>query len=395
MYGRLKEELIRTLQGIREAGVSKQERVLSGPQGVEVVVEGRRVLNFCANNYLGLSGDPRVVEAARATIAEWGYGLSSGRVLCGTQEIHRRLETEVARFLRTEDAILYSSCLDANAGIFEPLLGAQDAILTDELNHASIIDGIRLCKAQRFIYRHADMESLEAKLKEASGARFRLIATDGVFSMDGDLAPLDRICALAEKHDALVMVDDSHATGFVGRTGRGTAEQFGVEDRVDIVTTTFGKALGGASGGCTASHREVVEVLRQRSRSYVFTNTLAPAVVGGTLAVLALLSSTTALRDRLEANAKRFREGMTAAGFELKPGSHPIVPVMLHDSHLAQAMARDLFEEGIYVVAFTYPIVAKGQERIRAQISAAHEPAHIDRAVEAFTKVGARLGVIG
>jgi glycine C-acetyltransferase len=395
MYGRLKEELIRTLQGIREAGVSKQERVLSGPQGVEVVVEGRRVLNFCANNYLGLSGDPRVVEAARATIAEWGYGLSSGRVLCGTQEIHRRLETEVARFLRTEDAILYSSCLDANAGIFEPLLGAQDAILTDELNHASIIDGIRLCKAQRFIYRHADMESLEAKLKEASGARFRLIATDGVFSMDGDLAPLDRICALAEKHDALVMVDDSHATGFVGRTGRGTAEQFGVEDRVDIVTTTFGKALGGASGGCTASHREVVEVLRQRSRSYVFTNTLAPAVVGGTLAVLALLSSTTALRDRLEANAKRFREGMTAAGFELKPGSHPIVPVMLHDSHLAQAMARDLFEEGIYVVAFTYPIVAKGQERIRAQISAAHEPSHIDRAVEAFTKVGSRLGVIG
>jgi glycine C-acetyltransferase len=394
MYGRMKEDLVRTLVEIREAGLYKEERVLSGPQGVEITVKGRKVLNFCANNYLGLSGDPRVVDASRKALDAWGYGLSSVRFICGTQELHVRLEEAMARFLRMDAAILYVACFDANGGVFEPLLGEQDAIITDALNHASIIDGIRLCKAQRHIYQHADMASLEEKLKATSGARYRLIATDGVFSMDGDVANLKDIVALAERYDALLMVDDSHASGFMGKTGRGSAEHCGVEGRVDIVTTTFGKALGGASGGCVAGHREIVDLLRQRSRPYLFSNTLAPAVAGGTLAVLEMLASTTALRDKLEENTSHFRQGIAGAGFEIKPSVHPIVPIMLYDAKLAQQMAKDLLEEGIYVIGFYYPVVAKGQARIRVQISAAHERSHLDRAVAAFAKVGRALGVV-
>jgi glycine C-acetyltransferase len=394
MYGKMKEDLQRTLAEIREAGLYKEERVLSGPQGVEITVKGRKVLNFCANNYLGLSGDPRVVEASHRALETWGYGLSSVRFICGTQEVHVRLEETIARFLGMDAAILYVACFDANGGVFEPLLGEQDAIITDALNHASIIDGIRLCKAQRHIYQHADMASLEEKLKASAGARTRMIATDGVFSMDGDVANLKEICALAERYDALVMVDDSHATGFIGRTGRGTAEHCGVEGRVDVLTTTFGKALGGASGGCVAGHREIVDLLRQRSRPYLFSNTLAPAVAGGTVAVLELLASTTALRDKLEENTRHFRAGIAAAGFEIKPGVHPIVPIMLYEAKLAQQMARELLEEGIYVIGFYYPVVPKGQARIRVQISAAHERAQLDRAIAAFAKVGRSLGVV-
>jgi len=394
MYGKIKEDLSRTLAEIREAGLYKEERQLSGAQGVEITVKGRKVLNFCANNYLGLSGDPQVVEAARRALDGWGYGLSSVRFICGTQELDVKLEEAMARFLGMDASILYVACFDANGGVFEPLLGDQDAIITDALNHASIIDGIRLCKAQRHIYAHADMESLEEKLVASAGARYRMIATDGVFSMDGDIAKLKEICALAEKHDALVMVDDSHASGFIGKTGRGTPEHCGVEGRIDLLTTTFGKALGGASGGCAAGHREIIDLLRQRSRPYLFSNTLAPSIVGGTLAVLDRLASTTALRDKLEANTRRFREGITAAGFEIKPGVHPIVPIMLYEAKLAQQMAKDLLEEGIYVIGFYFPVVPKGQARIRVQISAAHEPTQLDRAVAAFAKVGRALGVV-
>jgi glycine C-acetyltransferase len=376
----------------------------SGPSSaprVPIRVQGRAgtVLNFCANNYLGLSGHPELLKAAQRAVEEWGYGLSSVRFICGTQALHLELEKRVARFLGMEDAILYAACFDANGGVFEPLLGAEDAIVTDKLNHASIIDGVRLCKAQRLLYEHADMAGLEAKLKDAAAARFRMIVTDGVFSMDGDVAPLAQICDLAERHRALVLVDDSHATGFMGRTGRGTWEHCGVPGRVDIVTTTFGKALGGASGACIAARAEIVALLRQRSRPYLFSNTLPPAVAGATIRALELLSESTELRDRLEANTRSFRERMAAAGFEIRPGLHPIVPILFSrfapdDAPLAQRFARTLLEEGIYVKGFFYPVVPRGRSRIRVQLSAAHRPEHIDRAVEAFAKVGRALGVL-
>jgi len=389
------------LQGIRDQGLFKEEWPILGPQGPEIRVEGRseRVLNFCANNYLGLSGHPELLKAAHRTLDEWGYGLSSVRFICGTQALHRELEQKLAAFLGMEDAILYAACFDANGGVFEPLLGAEDAIVTDKLNHASIIDGVRLCKAKRYLYEHADMGDLEAKLRDAASARFRMIVTDGVFSMDGDVAPLREICDLADSHRALVLVDDSHATGFMGKTGRGTFEHCGVAGRVDLITTTLGKALGGALGGCTAGSREAIGLLRQRSRPYLFSNSLAPVVVGATLRALELLTASTALRDRLEANARSFRERMTAAGFEIRPGVHPIVPIMFsraapEDAPLAQRFARALLDEGIYVKGFFFPVVPKGQSRIRVQLSAAHEPAHIEKAVAAFTKVGRELGVL-
>jgi glycine C-acetyltransferase len=399
MDPRFQEFLAGELRQIREQGLWKEEWPILGHQGPEIRVQGRDrpVLNFCANNYLGLSGHPELLAAAQRTLEEWGYGMSSVRFICGTQALHLELERRVAAFLGMEDAILYAACFDANGGVFEPLLGADDAILTDRLNHASIIDGVRLCKAKRLVYEHADMRDLEAKLAEAAGSRFRMIVTDGVFSMDGDVAPLREIAALAERHRALVLVDDSHATGFMGKTGRGTPEHCGA--RVDILTTTFGKALGGASGGCVAGGRDVIDMLRQRSRPYLFSNTLPPVVVGATLRALELLSQTTALRDRLEASTRTFRERMTAAGFEIRPGVHPIVPILFsrftpEDAPLAQRFARALLEEGIYVKGFFFPVVPRGQSRIRVQISAAHEPAHIDRAVEAFTKVGKQLGVL-
>jgi glycine C-acetyltransferase len=383
MDPRFGEHLGRELAAIREQGLWKEEWPILGHQGAEIRVEGRAepVLNFCANNYLGLSGHPELLAAAHRALHEWGYGLSSVRFICGTQALH------------------LVACFDANGGVFEPLLGAEDAILTDRLNHASIIDGVRLCKARRLVYEHADMKDLEAKLREAQDARFRLIVTDGVFSMDGDLAPLAEICELADRHRALVMVDDSHATGFMGRTGRGTPEHCGVAGRVDILTTTFGKALGGASGGCAAGRREIVDLLRQRSRPYLFSNTLAPVVAGATMRALALLSGTTELRDRLETSTRTFRERMTAAGFEIRAGVHPIVPILFSrfapdDAPLAQRFARALLDEGIYVKGFFYPVVPRGQSRIRVQISAAHRPEHIDRAVDAFTRVGRQLGVL-
>jgi glycine C-acetyltransferase len=389
------------LSSIREQGLYKEEWPILGHQGPEIRVEGRAepVLNFCANNYLGLSGDETLLKAAHEALDQWGYGLSSVRFICGTQALHQELERRIAAFLGMEAAILYVACFDANGGVFEPLLGADDAILTDQLNHASIIDGVRLCKAKRFVYTHADMADLEAKLKEAASARFRMIVTDGVFSMDGDIAPLAAICDLADKYDALVLVDDSHATGFMGRTGRGTPEHCGVAGRVDIVTTTFGKALGGASGGAIVARQEVVDLLRQRSRPYLFSNTVAPVVAGATLRALSLLESSTALRDRLEKNALAFRERMTAAGFEIRPGVHPIVPIMFtrfapDDAPLAQKFARALLDEGIYVKGFFFPVVPRGQSRIRVQLSAAHTPEHVDRAVAAFTKVGRTLGVL-
>ncbi len=395
MYDEVREQLRAELQEIEESGLWKTERVICGPQGPEIVLDdGRRVLNFCANNYLGLSGHPAVLKAAHATLDERGYGLSSVRFICGTQDIHRRLEKKIADFLGKEDSILYVACFDANGGVFEPLLGKDDVIITANLNHASIIDGIRLCKAQRRIYGHTDMNDLEEKLRESSSARRRLIATDGVFSMDGEVAPLADICDLAEKYRAMVLVDDSHSTGFVGKTGRGTAEHWGVEERVDIITSTLGKALGGASGGFVAAHQEIVDMMRQRSRPYLFSNSLTPGVVGATLAVLDMLSETTALRDRLEANAEFFREEMTSAGFDIKPGWHPIVPIMLYDAVLAQNVAKDLLDEGIYVIGFFFPVVPKGQARIRVQLSAAHERTHLERAVEAFVKIGKKHGVI-
>jgi glycine C-acetyltransferase len=401
MDPRFHEFLAGELRLIREQGLYKEEWPILGQQGAEIRVQGRAepVLNFCANNYLGLSGHPELLAAASRTLDEWGYGLSSVRFICGTQALHLELEKKVAAFLGMADAILYAACFDANGGVFEPLLAADDAIVTDKLNHASIIDGVRLCRAKRFVYEHADMKDLDAKLSEAASARFRMIVTDGVFSMDGDIAPLAAICELADKHKALVLVDDSHATGFMGKTGRGTPEHCGVQGRIDILTTTFGKALGGASGGCIASRHEVVDLLRQRSRPYLFSNTLPPVVAGATLRALELLSRTTELRDRLEASTKSFRERMTAAGFEIRPGVHPIVPLMFsrftpHDAPLAQRFAKALLEEGIYVKGFFYPVVPKGQSRIRVQISAVHEPQHLDRAVSAFTKVGKALSVI-
>jgi glycine C-acetyltransferase len=401
MDAAFRDFLSRELEQIREQGLFKEEWPLLGEQGPEIRVEGRDepVLNFCANNYLGLSGHPDLVAAAHRALDDWGYGMSSVRFICGTQALHLELEKKAASFLGMDDAILYAACFDANGGVFEPLIGKGDAIVTDQLNHASIIDGVRLCKAQRFVYAHADMSDLEAKLKEAQSARFRLLVTDGVFSMDGDIAPLPEICDLAERYRAAVVVDDCHATGFMGRTGRGTWEHHGVGGKVDIITTTFGKALGGALGGCTAGSREVIGLLRQRSRPYLFSNALAPAVVGATLRALELLTESTELRDRLEVNTKTFRERMTAAGFEIRPGVHPIVPIMFSrfapdDAPLAQRFARALLDEGIYVKGFFYPVVPKGLSRIRVQLSAAHQPGHIDRAVEAFTKVGKALGVL-
>jgi glycine C-acetyltransferase len=394
MYGDVKVRLQAELEAIHQAGLFKSERLIEGPQGARVTVAGREVLNFCANNYLGLANEPELVRAAQDGLARWGLGLASVRFICGTQTIHTELEAAIARFLGAEDAILYTSCFDANGGLFETLLGEQDAVISDALNHASVIDGIRLCRAQRFRYPHADMAELERMLKDTRAARTRLIATDGVFSMDGDVAPLGAICDLAERYEALVMVDDSHATGFFGPTGRGTPEECGVSGRVDIVTSTLGKALGGASGGFTASRREIVALLRQRSRPYLFSNTLPPALVCASLACLAMLSETTARRDRLDANARWFRRAMTEAGFAIRPGSHPIVPIMLGDAHLAHRMAADLLDEGIYVVGFAYPVVPEGQARIRVQISAAHAPEHLERAVAAFVKVGRSHGVL-
>jgi len=383
-----------TLREIRDAGLFKDERVLQSPQGAAIAVQGHEVLNFCANNYLGLANHPEILAAARRALDTHGYGLSSVRFICGTQDLHKELERRIAGFLGTADAILYTSCFDANGGLFETLLGEEDVVISDELNHASIIDGIRLCKAERQRYRHMDLDDLELKLKESRGHRRRLVATDGVFSMDGDVAPLVDLCALAERHGALVMVDDSHATGFVGRTGRGTPELCGVQGRVDIVTSTLGKALGGATGGFTAARQEIVDLLRQQSRPYLFSNSVPPVVVAASIRALELLAETTALRDKLEASTQYFRQRMTQAGFAIRPGVHPIVPILLGDAKLAHDIARDLLAEGIYVIGFSYPVVPKGQARIRVQVSAAHEREHLDRAVDAFTKVGRKHGVI-
>lgn len=382
------------LEDIRKAGLYKQERVITSEQGPEIIVNGKTVLNFCANNYLGLSSHPQVIEAAKHYIDSRGFGMSSVRFICGTQDIHKELEKKLSEFLGTEDTILYAAAFDANGGVFEPLFQEQDAIISDELNHASIIDGIRLCKAQRFRYKHNDMADLEEKLKEASGLRNRIIVTDGSFSMDGTIAQLDKICELADKYDAAVMIDECHSSGFLGKHGRGTHEYRGVVGRIDIITGTLGKALGGASGGFTSGKKEVIDMLRQRSRPYLFSNTLAPSIVGASIAVLDMLSRTTELRDKLESNTKYFRERMTEAGFDIKPGDHPIVPIMLYDAVVAKQFADRLLEEGIYVIGFFYPVVPKGQARIRVQLSAAHEPHHLDAAIEAFTKVGKELNVL-
>ena len=395
MYGAMKDELSRLLTEIRQAGLYKNERIITTPQGPRIAVTGGvEVLNFCANNYLGLANHPRMIQAAQDALHRWGYGISSVRFICGTLQIHKELENKISAFLGCEDSILYAACFDANGGVFEPFMGADSAIITDSLNHASIIDGIRLAKAQRLIYQHADMADLKAKLEESQTARFRLIATDGVFSMDGDIAKLDEICNLAEKYQALVMVDDSHATGFMGKTGRGTIEHCGVQGRVDLITTTFGKALGGAMGGCVAGRAMMIEYLRQKSRPYLFSNSLAPAIAGATISVIDMLAETTQLRDKLEKNTAYFREKMTQAGFNIRAGVHPIVPIMLYDEKLAHTMADELLREGIYVIGFSYPVVAKGAARIRVQISAAHEQEHLDRAIAAFVKVGHELNVI-
>jgi len=389
-YQRLQKEL----QEIKDAGLFKSERIIESEQGAEIVVNGKKVLNFCANNYLGLSSHPKVIEAAHKAIDRRGYGMSSVRFICGTQDIHKELEEKIANFLGTEDTILYVACFDANGGVFEPLLNEEDAIISDELNHASIIDGVRLCKAQRARYRHNDMADLEAQLQALSGARTRLIVTDSVFSMDGTIAQLDKICDLADKYDALVMIDESHSSGFMGKTGRGVHELCNVMGRIDIITGTLGKALGGASGGFTSGRKEIIEMLRQRSRPYLFSNSVAPAIVGASIAVLDMLSETTALRDKLEENTVYFRSKMTEAGFDIKPGTHAIAPIMLYDAVVAQQMAAKLLDEGIYVIGFFYPVVAKGQARIRVQISAGHEREHLDKAIAAFTKIGKELGVI-
>ena len=401
MYGRIKDDLRKEIESIRDAGLYKEERVIVTPQRADINVVYPRgeppkdVINFCANNYLGLSSHPEVIAAAREGLESRGYGMSSVRFICGTQDLHTELERKTSEFLGTEATILYTSCFDANGGLFETLLKADDAVITDQLNHASVIDGIRLCKARRYIYQHADMNDLEAKLTETADARYRLVATDGVFSMDGDIAKLAEICDLADKYDALVMVDDSHATGFMGKSGRGTHEHCGVMGRIDIITTTFGKALGGACGGCTSGRKEIVELLRQRSRPYLFSNTLPPVVAAAANRALDLLLGSTELRDRLEANTRRFRTGMVEAGFDIRPGEHPIVPIMLYNAKLSQDIARDLYFEGIYVIGFYYPVVPKGQARIRVQLSAGHTPEQIDRAIEAFTSIGRKYDILG
>lgn len=399
MYGKMREYLQTELEKIRQDGLYKDERVLMTPQGVHIKTKrGLDVLNFCANNYLGLCNNPRVMAAANYAFFKWGFGMASVRFICGTQLVHKQLEEKLSDFLGMEDTILYSSAFDANGGIFEPLLGEDSAIISDELNHASIIDGVRLCKAQRFRYKNNDMEDLEAKLKEASGARFKLIVTDGVFSMDGIIAQVDKVCDLADKYDALVMVDDSHATGFIGERGRGTHEHCNAMGRVDIISTTFGKALGGASGGCVSSHKEIIDLLRQRSRPYLFSNSLTPAISGATLEVIKLLTETTDLRDKLNENTKLFRSGIEEAGFKIVPGTHPIVPVLLghlpNDAQLSQDFANELLNEGIYVIGFYYPVVPKAKSRIRVQISAAHSKEDILFAIEKFTKAGKKLGAI-
>ena len=394
MYDTLKPVLEQELNEIRQAGLYKQERIISTPQGAEIRANGHDVINFCANNYLGLSSHPKVVEAARKAIESHGFGMSSVRFICGTQDLHKQLEEKLSKFLGVDDVLLYAAAFDANGGLFEPLLGTEDALISDELNHASIIDGIRLCKADRHRYKHNDMNDLESKLQATQNKRHRMIVTDGVFSMDGTVAQLDKICDLADKYHALVMIDDCHATGFMGATGRGTHEYHRVAGRVDIITGTLGKALGGAMGGFTAARKEIVEMLRQRSRPYLFSNSLAPAIVGASIAVLDMLSGTTALRDKLWENTKYFRMKIAEAGFEIKPGEHPIVPIMLYDAKLAQDFAARLLDEGIYVTGFFYPVVARGNARIRVQLSAAHETSHIDRAIAAFAKVGNDLAVV-
>ena len=391
----MQEHLQNELNSIREAGLFKRERIITTPQAAVIqTTEGKEVLNFCSNNYLGLSSHPVVLEAAKAAIDSHGFGMSSVRFICGTQDIHKTLEHKLSEFLHTEDTILYAAAFDANGGVFEPLLNEQDAIISDELNHASIIDGVRLCKAQRYRYKNNNMEDLEEQLKAASGARFKLIVTDGVFSMDGYVAQLDKICDLADQYGAMVMVDECHATGFIGKTGRGTIELKNVLGRVDIITGTLGKALGGAMGGFTSGRKEIIELLRQRSRPYLFSNSLAPSIVGASIAVMDMLSASSDLRDKLEANVNRFKAGIKAAGFDIKDGDSAIVPVMLYDAKLAQDFADALLQEGIYVIGFFYPVVAKGQARIRVQLSAGHEFEHIDKAIEAFTKVGKALNVI-
>ncbi|MEX1203478.1 MAG: glycine C-acetyltransferase [Ferruginibacter sp.] len=388
-------ELIKAeLEEIQAAGLFKTERIITSEQGPEIIVNGRSVLNFCSNNYLGLSSHPKVVEAAKKYIDYRGFGLSSVRFICGTQDIHKELEKKLSDFLGTEDTILYAAAFDANGGLFEPLFNEQDAIISDALNHASIIDGVRLCKAQRYRYEHNNMVDLEEKLKESAHLRCRIIVTDGSFSMDGTIAQLDRICDLADQYNAIVMIDECHSTGFLGKNGRGTHEYRNVMGRIDIITGTLGKALGGASGGFTSGKKEIIEMLRQRSRPYLFSNTVAPSIVGASIAVLDMLSQTTELRDKLEYNTKYFRSKMTEAGFDIKPGDHPIVPIMLYDAVLAQNFASQLLKEGIYVIGFFFPVVAKGQARIRVQLSAAHEQSHLDKAIAAFTKVGKELGVI-
>jgi glycine C-acetyltransferase len=397
MYDTLKPKLEKELQEIEAAGLFKKERIITSPQAAEITIAGgKQVLNFCANNYLGLSSHPKVIEAAKNAIDSHGFGMSSVRFICGTQDIHKELEAKISKFLGTEDTILYAAAFDANGGVFEPLFGAEDAIISDALNHASIIDGVRLCKAMRFRYNHNDMEDLEAQLKDADakGAQNKVIVTDGVFSMDGTIAQLDKIVALAEEYHAVVMSDECHSTGFMGKTGRGVHEYRNVMGKIDIITGTLGKALGGASGGFTSGRKEIIELLRQRSRPYLFSNTLAPSITGASIAVFDLLSETTELRDKLEVNTKYFREKMTAAGFDIKPGEHAIVPIMLYDAVLSQKMAEKLLEKGIYVIGFYFPVVPKGQARIRVQISAGHERAHLDQAIAAFIEVGMELGVV-
>lgn len=395
MYTSLQQKLKNEIEEIKEAGLYKEERVITSPQSADIKISGgQEVINFCANNYLGLSSHPKVIEAAKKAIDSHGYGMSSVRFICGTQDIHKELEQKISEFLGTEDTILYAAAFDANGGVFEPLFGPEDAIISDALNHASIIDGVRLCKAQRYRYENNNMEDLEAKLQEASDAKCKIIVTDGAFSMDGTIAKLDEICDLADKYDAVVMTDECHATGFLGKTGRGTHEYRNCMDRVDIITGTLGKALGGASGGFTSGKKEIIDILRQRSRPYLFSNTVAPSIVGASIAVLDLLSETTELRDKLESNTQYFRSKMTEAGFDIKPGDHPIVPIMLYDAVLSQKMAAKLLEEGIYVIGFYFPVVPKGQARIRVQMSAVHEKEHLDKAIAAFTKIGKELEVI-
>lgn len=394
MNEKLVERIGKELEEIKGAGLYKTERVITSPQGPVITVNGKQVLNFCANNYLGLSSHPRVIEAAHRAIDTHGYGMSSVRFICGTQDIHKELERKLSQFLGTEDTILYAAAFDANGGVFEPLFQEEDAIISDALNHASIIDGVRLCKARRYRYEHNDMTDLEAKLKEAADARSRIIVTDGSFSMDGTIAQLDRIVELAEKYDAAIMVDECHSSGFLGKTGRGTHEYRGVMGKIDIITGTLGKALGGASGGFTSGRREVIDMLRQKSRPYLFSNTLAPSITGASIAVLDMLTETTELRDKLETNTRYFRNKMTEAGFDIKPGDHPIVPIMLYDAVLAQQFASRLLDEGIYVIGFFFPVVPRGQARIRVQLSAAHQQEHLDKAIAAFTKIGRELGVL-